>query len=116
VSTYSAQADTWFTYPPSYEFVDLAATGETVQKDGATWTLSGSVINSSDKTLSSITVVVMIMDAQNKLVAMDYTTIYPTGDAIAASETNTYSVSVYLDPAADSTGFTTTTVVLGDVK
>ena len=116
VSNSSAQFDTWFTSPPSFEFVDLVATGETVQKDGATWTFSGSVTNTSDKNLSGATVVVMVMDAQNKLVAMEYTSINPTGDAIAADETNTYSVSVYLDPAADATGFTTTTLVVGDVK
>ncbi|HEY5156898.1 MAG TPA: hypothetical protein VII93_02910, partial [Anaerolineales bacterium] len=84
VRTSSAQLDTWFTTPPSYEFVDLTATGETVQKDGATWTFNGSVTNTSGKSLSSATVVTMVMDAQNNLLAMEYTTIYPTGDAIAA--------------------------------
>jgi hypothetical protein len=116
VSTNTAKVDNWFTYPPSYELVDLASSGETVQKDGASWTIDGSVTNSSSKGLSDITVVVMIMDAQNNLLAMEYTTIYPTGDTIAAGETNTYSVSIYLDPAADSTGFTTSIMVVGDVK
>ncbi len=116
VNTSSAQADPWFTTPPTNELVDLSATGETVQKNGTTWTFDGSVTNSSGKSLSGATVVVMVMDAQNKLVAMEYTSISPTGDAIAAGETNTYSVSISLDPAADATGFTTTTVVIGDVK
>ncbi|MFA5873281.1 MAG: hypothetical protein WC832_04885, partial [Anaerolineales bacterium] len=116
VSTYSSQFDTWYTSPPSNEFVDLVATDGTVQKDGATWTFDGSVSNTSGRNLSGATVVVMVMDGQNKLVAMEYTSINPTGDAIAADETNTYSVSVYLDPAADATGFTTTTLVVGDVK
>jgi hypothetical protein len=114
--SYSAQTDTGFTSPPSSEFVDLTATGETVQKDGSTWTFSGIVSNTSGKNLSGSTVVVMVMDAQNKLVAMEYTSIYPTGDAIAGGEMNTYIVSVYLDPAVDATGFTTTTMVVGDVK
>lgn len=116
VSTNSAQPDTRRTSPSSYEFIDLSASGETVQKDGATWTFNGNIINTSDKSLSGATVVVMVMDAQNKLVAMQYTSIFPNGDAIEPGETNAYSVSVDLDPAADATGFTTTTVVVGDVK
>jgi hypothetical protein len=116
VSSYTAQFDTYFTSPPSSEFVDLSAAGETIQKDGATWNFSGSVTNSSDKSLSSATVVVMVMDAQNNLIAMEYTTVYPTGDAIATGETNTYTMSVYLDPAIDASGFSTTTMVVGNVK
>jgi hypothetical protein len=65
VSTYSTQFDTWFTSPVSYDFVDLSADGETVQKDGATWTFSGSVTNTSDKSLTGVTVVAMVMDTQN---------------------------------------------------
>jgi len=116
VSTYSAQFDTWFTSLPSSEFVDLTASGETVEKNGATWTFNGDFTNTSGKNLSSATVEVMIMDSQNKLVAMEYTSISPTGDAIATGDTNTYSVPVSLDPAVDATGFTTNTVIVGDVK
>jgi hypothetical protein len=116
VSTTSIQADPWFTSPPTNDSVDLAATGETISKTDSTWTFDGSVINTSDKNLSGATVVVMIMDAQNKLIAMEYTSISPTGDAIAQGDTNPYSVSVYLDPAANSSSFTTSTVVIGDVK
>ncbi len=116
VSTTSIQADPWFTYPPTNDVVDLTASGETVTKNGATWTFDGNVINSSDKSLSGATVVVTITDAQNKLIAMEYTSISPSGDAIAPGDSNTYSVSVYLDPKADTNGFTTSTVVIGDVK
>jgi hypothetical protein len=116
VSSETAQADPWFTSPTSLEFIDLTASGESGLKDGATWTLEGNVINTSGKNLSGITVVVMVMDAQNNLVAMEYTSISPTGEAIAAGDMNTYSITVYLDPQIDATGFTTTTVVVGDVK
>jgi len=116
VTTSTTQFDTGFTFPSSYEAIDLSVNGETVQKDGATWIFSGSVTNTSDRSLGGATVVVMVMDSQNKLVAMEYTSIYPTGDAIAAGESNTYSVSVYLNPVADASGFTTTTMVIGIVK
>jgi hypothetical protein len=112
----SAQLDLGNTYPPSNEFIDLTATGETVEKNGATWTFNGSFTNTSGKNLSSATVEVMVMDAQNKLVAMEYTSISPSGEAIAAGDINTYLVPVSLDPAVDATGFTTTTVIVGDVK
>jgi hypothetical protein len=116
VSTTSIQADPWFTYPPTNGVVDLTASGETITKNGATWTFDGNVINTSDKSLSGATVEVMIMDGQNKLVAMEYTSISPSGDAIVPGDTNTYSLSVYLDPKANTAGFTSTTVVIGDVK
>lgn len=116
VTTSTAQFDSWFTTPTSSEFVELTATGETVHKEVATWTFSGNFINTSGRDLSYATVVVMVMDGQNKLIAMEYVSVSPTGEAIVSGEPNPYSVTVYLDPAADATGFTTTTVVVGDVK
>jgi hypothetical protein len=116
VSSYSAQADPWSTTPTSFEFVDLSPSGESGQKDGATWTIDGNVINTSGKNLSGVTVVVMIKDAQNQLVAMEYTSILPEGDAITEGETSSYSVPVYLDPVIDSSGFTASTVIIGSVK
>jgi hypothetical protein len=116
VQSCSVQFDPYFTSLTSHISVDLFATEESVQKIGTTWIIDGSVYNGSDKSLSGITVVAMVMDAQNKLVAMDYTTIYPTGDAIAAGDTNIYSIPVYLNPVADAARFTTTTIIVGDVK
>ena len=112
----SAQADPWFTSPPTSESVELTASNETVQKNGATWIINGSVNNTSGKDLSGATVVVMVMDPQNKLIAMEYASISPAGAAIVAGETYPYSISIMLDPAADSTSFTTTTLVIGDIK
>ncbi len=102
VSTSTVQADPWFTYPPTNEFTDLATSGETIQKEGATWTFAGNVTNTSDKGLSGATIVVMVKDAQNNLVTMEYTSISPTAESIAAGETNPYSVVVYLDPKVDA--------------
>jgi hypothetical protein len=116
VSTTTIQADPWFTSPPTNDVVDLAASGENITKTGATWAFDGNVVNTSTKSLSGASVVVMIMDAQNKLVSMEYTSISPSGTAIAPGDSNTYSVSVYLDPKVDAAGFTTKTVVVGDVK
>jgi hypothetical protein len=116
LSTYTAQADPWFTYPPVSEPVDLSDIGGAVKKDGATLTFSGNVTNTSGQSLTSFTVVAMVMDASNNLVAVGYTTVYPTGEAIAAGDSNEYSVTVELDPNVDATGFSTSTLVLGEVK
>ena len=116
VTAYSGQLDPWSTYPPSNASVDLAAEGEVVLKDGGTWTINGNVTNTSGRDLSGITVVVTVLNAENRLVAMEYTSISPSGDAIAAGEMNPYSVTVLLDPNVDASGFTTSTVVVGDVK
>ena len=115
VSTISTQVDPWFTSPTSYEFVDLSVAGDTVEKNGATWVFNGNVNNTGTNSLSGITIIAMVLNAQDTLVAMEYTTIYPSGDAIAAGESNPYSVAVYLDPKADTSSFTTTVVAVGDL-
>jgi hypothetical protein len=56
------------------------------------------------------------MDSLNNLVATDYTTIFPTGSVIGPGETNEYSVLIYLDPTIDSSMFTSTTTVIGEVS
>ena len=112
----SSQADPWFTSPTSFEFVDLTASGESGQKDGATWTFDGNVVNTSGKSLSGETVVVIIMDTLKNLVAMEYTSISPTGDSIGMGETSTYSVTIYMDPKVDASTYTATTLVIGNVK
>jgi len=116
VRTFSAQVDPGSTNPPNDEYVELKASGETVQKDGAIWTINGSITNTSDKNLGSATVIVSVLDNQNNLVAMEFTTVFSSGAAIAAGETDTYSVSISLDPNIDSTGFTVTTTATGDVS
>lgn len=116
VRTFTAQVDPGNTALLNYEFVELAANGETIQKDGATWTISGSVTNTSNQQLSSATVVVAVMDAQNNLVAMESTALFPSGHAIDAGEADPYSISINLDPSIDASGFITTTTVIGEIS
>jgi hypothetical protein len=116
VQSCSAQIDPYYITPALMETIDLAAGSETVQKDGSIWTFNGNVINTSGRNLSRITVVAMVLDATNKLVAMDYYSINATGIEIAANEMNEYVLSVYLNPAADATNFITNTLIVGYVK
>jgi hypothetical protein len=116
VNAYSIQYDPWFTSITTNEYVELSATGEIVEKVGGTWTFNGDVPNSSGRNLSGATVAILIMDGQNNLIATQFTSIYPSGDAILPGEINTYSVSVNLDPAVDTSNFITETIIIGDIK
>lgn len=116
VQTCSAQYDPYFTFPSSFESIDLTAVPDAIQQDSSTWIFSGSVTNSSSSNLSGITVTAMVMDSQNKLVAMGYTSIIPTGEAISTGESNSYSITINIDPSADSTGYTSQVRVIGYLK
>jgi hypothetical protein len=116
VDSATVQVDPWSTYSSSWEVVALTASNEQVVKDGADWTFVGSVTNNSGQALSGATVIVAVYDAQGNLVATSYSYISPDGDAIANGQTSAYEVGIYLDPAADTTGYTTQTIVQGDVK
>jgi len=116
VRTFTAQIDPWNTASPNYKFIELTPGGESIKNDGATWTVDGSVTNTSNQKLNSATAVVSIMDTQNNLVATEYTTIFPSGDAIAVGETDPYSISISLDPTIDTSGFTSTTIIIGEIN
>ena len=116
VRTYSVQADPWSNTPPAYGSVELTTSEEVIQKDGGTWTFDGNVVNSSGQSLSNATVIVSVMDAQNNLVATEFTTVFSNGAAIAPGETNSYSVTINLDPNVDTSGYTTTTAVFGELS
>jgi hypothetical protein len=115
VSTFTVQTDPYSTYPATYEVVALTTKNDQVQKESGSWTITGDVTNTSSQKLSSETVVVAIYDGQGNLAATDYTYISPTGDSIASGETNSYEVTIYLDPNVDTTNFMFKTIVQGDV-
>jgi len=114
VSAYTVQTDPYSTYPSMYEVFALTTKNDQVQKDSDSWTITGDVTNNSSQKLSSETVIVAIYDDGN-LVATDYTYISPTGESIASGETNSYEVTIYLDPNVDASDFTFQTIVQGDV-
>jgi len=116
VRTFTSQVDPADVNPVNNKISILEASAETLQKDGASWTVNGTITNTSDQNMNSIIVVVSIMDALNNLVATDYTTIFPTNSVISPGETNAYSVLIYLDPTIDSNVFTSTTSVIGEVS
>jgi hypothetical protein len=118
LDTYTVQTDAYWTSPSSTEVVSL----ETAHDDGKTdgnqvWTFTGEVTNTSDKALSRLIVVVGIYDG-DKLVAANWTSVDPPEgkDSIASGETNSYKVTVNLDPNVDGSKFKYKTFVQGNVK
>lgn len=116
ISRYTIQFDPWATYPSTWETVTLNTSNDQIRMDGATWKFSGEVVNFSGWELSGETVIVALYDAQGILVASTYTYISPEGESIANGQTNSYEVSLYIDPTADTTGYTYRTFAQGDVK
>jgi uncharacterized protein affecting Mg2+/Co2+ transport len=114
VETSTAQVDSWYTTPSETVTVDLVSSDDSVLIDGSVWAYSGNVINTSDKELSYITVIVKVNDSQGNLVAMDYTTISNPEGTIKPGDTYQFSVTLYLDPTVDATGFTATSLAIGD--
>ncbi len=113
---YTVQVDPDSTYPTSFEFVALeTANGEGTHGGDQVWTFTGEVTNTSDKPLSSFTVVIGIYDGE-ALVATYWTSVYPEGDAMAPGGTLPYEVTVYLDPGVDGTQYQFQTYVQGYVR
>jgi hypothetical protein len=94
-------------------FVSLETSDEQVQKDGANWTLTGSVRNTSERKLRDIGVRAAVLDSKGNPMACGSDSIFPTGDRFAPGDTGTYEIKVRLDPEADTNGYTTKTYVQG---
>jgi hypothetical protein len=116
VDTFTVQVDPYSTYPATYDIVELTTTNDQVQEDNDSVTFTGEVTNTSTQNLSSETVVVVILDGQDNVVATGYDYIYPTGDNISPGDTYDYEVTIYLDPDVDTSDFTFMTIVQGDVS
>jgi hypothetical protein len=115
VRTFTVQVDPARTTTPTSGTVELEAIGEQVQKDGAAWTFSGTVTNTTDQNLAGAMVTVSVNDGQNNLVATNSNYILPRIAAIAPDETIPYKITVSLDPMVDSASFLTITTVVGDL-
>jgi hypothetical protein len=114
VST-SAQIDPYWTFPITNNFVALKATKVTTETDGSSLTIKGNVVNTSNQTLIDAKVVVVLHDADGKLVAADKAYTDNSGD-IAPKATETWSVTIDLPADIDPSTLKIDTIVQGDVK
>lgn len=82
--------------------MDLAVTNEDATYDSSgMWTIKGEVTNNSGSDLTSATVVAGLFDAEDTLVAMHWTYIWPDGEVIADGETYDFEIYIYVDPSLD---------------
>lgn len=116
IDNFTVQIDPQNTFKSPFESVLLKTSNDAVNKSGSTWTVTGQVKNTSQKSLSSATVVVMVYNASGALVASNYDDIFPSGDSIASGAVSAYTVDIHFDPSADTSGYTYKTLVKGDVK
>lgn len=116
VDTYTVRVDRYWSYEPSFETVELESTEEMTTEGSGVWNAVGEVTNSSDQDLSSIVIIVAVFDENDNLVGMDWTSMYPDGEAYAPGDTAEFDFSVYLDPEVDSSNFQYQTYVQGYVK
>jgi hypothetical protein len=116
------QHDSTYT-PPEINY--LEASGEQINKEDNQWVFTGNVTNNSGKNLRMLDVIVIVYDREGKLVAAHWAGtfggIWSPGflGGISAvpgqGETVQYEIYVTIDPNADTSGYTTETIVEGTV-
>jgi len=115
IDTFTVQLDYWSTYAPIYNEVMLTSPDVTVEKDGASWTVSGTFTNSSDKNLVDVVVVVTVYEGEN-LVGVGYAYVYPATDYYAPSATDAFEINLFLDPTLDLTNSQIEVTVVGEFE
>jgi hypothetical protein len=114
VRTQKVEIDPARTYPVFTAMVEFPPQTEGIIKEGATWLVSGTFLNSSNHILSGATVVVTVLDSLGNLVAADFNYIL-TGAMIGPGESNAYEVYLFLDPMVDLSGYTTHAIIYGEI-
>jgi len=98
-------------YLDALVYVPLTTANESLSKDGSRWTVTGTVTNDSGLNLRTGTVTTMVLDAQGNLVATDWDGINNEGDRFYPNDTVAFEVNIDLDPIANTSGYTTQTMV-----
>ncbi len=114
---YTVQVDPYWTFASNNQTVPLQTSDDKKTDNGSgQWDVSGTVTNTSGKQLSSVTVVVGMYDAQNKLIATESTDVSSQSNIFAANETDPYDLTLNVDPSIDASGFTIKTFAQGIEK
>lgn len=89
--------DLYWSYPTEYEVVYLEAQEAQITKESSDWNITGTVVNTTDKDLSSISVVVQFLDENGQVMATSSTALYPAegSEIIRPAESNEFSLFVY---------------------
>src|SRR6266498_2567569 len=89
--------DLYWSYPTDYEVVSLEAQDVKVAEEDSDWHITGTATNTTDKNLSSISVVVQFLDENGQVMATNSTALYPGegSEMIQPGESNEFSLFVY---------------------
>ena len=89
--------DLYWTFTTNYDVESLEAKGVKATNDGSDWTVTGTVVNTSDQKLTSISAVIEFLDDNQQVMATNSTSIYPPdgSDTIDPGKSNEFSVSIY---------------------
>jgi len=89
--------DYYWTFTTHFELQPLQAKNVKVQRDGSDWTVKGTVLNTTNKKLGSISAVIEFLDEDQQVIATNSASIYPPdgSDTIDPGKSNEFSVSIY---------------------
>lgn len=118
IDKFTVQVDHYWTYAVTSDVVALETSNEDNEFTAGSWAVKGEVVNSSDQDLSNLVVVADLHDAEGNILAVGWTSVYPSGDedAIAPEDTVPFEFTIYLDPDLDTSDLKFTTYVQGQVK
>lgn len=89
--------DLYWTFTTDHEVVSLEASNIKITQNALYWTVTGTVTNTSDRNLSSITAILAFLDQDQQVMATSSTSIYPPegSEVIEAGASSEFSISIY---------------------
>ena len=116
VVSYTAQIDPYWTFSVDSNFVSLKAGNVTTTINGSSLSIKGDVANTSSEILTSATVVLIVHDADGKVVAADWAVAQPSSGDFAPKTTQSWNTTIQLPPSIDPKTLKVDTIVQGAVK
>lgn len=115
VASYSVQVDPYWTYETSFDVVALETANESSESSDGYVTFTGDVVNTSEESLSSASLILAIYDGEEVLYSSSWTSVYPEEDTIAPGATLPFELTLYIPSDVDTTDYTFFTFVQGYV-
>lgn len=89
--------DLYWTFPTDYNLVTLDVDDTTLLSNTYDWAVNGTVINTTDQKLSSISVIAQIQDREGQVLVINSATIFPPDgmQTIDPGTTNEFNLTLY---------------------
>ena len=110
--------DLYWSYATDYEVVSLEAQEVRVVEEDSDWNITGTAVNTTDKNLSSLSVVVQFLDENGQVMATNSTALYPAegSETIQPGDSNGFSLFVYAPEEWDLSAQTYQIILQGVVS